>query len=117
MITFLTNILETGHVALENYIDVLLKHEVNEEEELNMAFKTFDVNGDGVISADELRTVLTKLGEPISDEDIEEMIRLADVNGDGKIYYDGKCKLNLINILSQIIRACVLYVKHGYSVS
>lgn len=37
----------------------------------------------------ELRETLATLGEEMSKEDIEEMIRDADTNGDGKIDYEG----------------------------
>lgn len=56
--------------------------------------QVFDRNGDGFISASELRLVMTNLGEKLSDSDMEEMFAEADVNRDGKIDYEG----NLRNI-------------------
>jgi calmodulin len=52
------------------------------EEELIEAFKIFDRDGNGFISAAELRHVMTNLGEKLTDEEIDEMIREADVDGD-----------------------------------
>jgi hypothetical protein len=52
------------------------------EEELIEAFKVFDRDGNGFISAAELRHVMTNLGEKLSDEEIDEMIREADVCSD-----------------------------------
>ncbi len=44
------------------------------EAEIREAFKIFDKNGSGLISAAELRYVMTNLGEPLSAEEVEEMI-------------------------------------------
>ncbi len=58
------------------------------EEELIEAFKVFDRDGNGLISAHELRFVMSTSGEELNDNDIEEMIREADENGDGYIDYE-----------------------------
>merc|ERR1712125_189784 len=58
------------------------------EEELVEAFKVFDRDGSGCISAAELRHVMTNLGEKLTDEEVDEMIREADVDGDGQINYE-----------------------------
>ena len=51
------------------------------------AFKEYDLDGDGLISAAELRQVMANNGDNMSDEDIAEMIREADIDGDGQINY------------------------------
>jgi len=57
------------------------------EEEIKEAFRVFDKDGNGFISAAELRHVMTNLGEKLTDEEVDEMIREADVDGDGQINY------------------------------
>ena len=57
------------------------------EEDLIEAFKNFDKDGSGNISAQELRHVMTTLGEKLTEEEADEMIREADTNGDGYIDY------------------------------
>lgn len=52
------------------------------EEELIEAFKVFDRDGNGFISTAELRHIMTNLGEKLTDEEIDEMIREADVCSD-----------------------------------
>jgi len=52
------------------------------EEELIEAFKVFDRDVNGFINAAELRHVMSNLGEKLTDEEIDEMIREADVDGD-----------------------------------
>ena len=62
----------------------------DDEEELREAFKVFDKDGNGFISADELRHVMTNLGEKLTDEEINEMIKEADIDGDGHVDYNGE---------------------------
>jgi len=56
----------------------------------------FDKDGNGYISAAELRHVMTNLGEKLSDVEVDEMIREADVDGDGQINYE------------EFVKVCVL---------
>ena len=45
-----------------------------------------------MISASELRIVMNNLGEKLTDDEVEEMIREADLDGDGMVSYEGKNK-------------------------
>ena len=60
----------------------------NQEDELRARFTLFDKDGNGLITRDELRDVMTQLGEKMSEDDIDEMIEDADKNGDGMINYE-----------------------------
>ena len=53
--------------------------------ELKKAFSVMDSNGDGVVTKDELKQLLKGLGEDVTDDIVDEMIKIADENGDGKI--------------------------------
>lgn len=59
------------------------------EEDMRAAFQVFDRNGNGFISAAELRHIMTNLGERLTDDQIDEMMRVADIDGDGLINYKG----------------------------
>ena len=65
------------------------------EDDIIEAFRVFDKDGNGTISAAELRHVMTNLGEKLTDEEGDEMIREADVNGDGIIDYKEFTKIIL----------------------
>lgn len=59
--------------------------DTDSEEEIREAFKVFDRDNNGFISAAELRHVMTSIGEKLTDDEVDEMIREADQDGDGKI--------------------------------
>ena len=47
-----------------------------------------DHDGNGYISADELRAIMSNLGEELSEEEINEIVQEADIDGDGQIDYE-----------------------------
>jgi hypothetical protein len=59
--------------------------DVQEDANAEQVFRMFDLDGDGQITAGELRSVLAKLGEDITDDEAVERIRTGDTDGDGKI--------------------------------
>lgn len=52
------------------------------------AFRVFDQQGTGEIGTQELRHIMTSLGEKLSEQEAQEMIKLADPNGTGVIRYE-----------------------------
>ncbi|CAL9137815.1 unnamed protein product [Musa acuminata var. zebrina] len=62
--------------------------ELWQDEELKEAFKVFDNDQNGYISASELRNVMMNLGEKLTDEEVDQMIREADLDGDGQVNYE-----------------------------
>jgi len=53
--------------------------------EFKEAFSLFDKDSDGTIDSEELGTVLRSMGNQPTDEEVEDMIRLADQDGNGAI--------------------------------
>jgi Ca2+-binding EF-hand superfamily protein len=58
------------------------------DQELMEAFKAFDKDGNGYISATELKSMMRSLGDRVSDEDVQKIIAEVDVNGDGMVSYE-----------------------------
>lgn len=52
------------------------------------AFRVFDQAGSGEIGTQELRHIMTSLGEKLSEEEAGEMVKLADPSGTGIIRYE-----------------------------
>ena len=84
-----------GTIHFSEFLTILTRimKDANPEEEMRDAFRVFDKDGNGFISAAELKIVMTKLGEKLTDEEAEEMIRGTDVDGDGQINYEEFVKL------------------------
>ncbi|XP_010557084.1 PREDICTED: calmodulin-like protein 7 [Tarenaya hassleriana] len=63
--------------------------EDEEEEDMKEAFNVFDQNGDGFITVEELKSVLSSLGlkQGKTLEDCRKMIMRVDVDGDGRVNY------------------------------
>jgi len=57
-------------------------------EELKDAFQVFDKQGTGLISVQDLKLSLTSLGERLTDEELDELIREVDQNGEGMVNYE-----------------------------
>lgn len=68
-------------------------------------------DGNGYISAAELRHVMTNLGEKLTDEEVDEMIREADIDGDGQVNYEGK-KLHFRDGNDTLIKAAGRCIVH-----
>jgi calmodulin len=79
-----------GNIDFKEFLGLMARkmRDTDTEEELIEAFKVFDRDSNGLISAQELKHVMTSLGEKITDEEVDEMIREADIDGDGYINYE-----------------------------
>eukprot|EP00397_Hematodinium_sp_SG-2012_P045623 GEMP01051305.1.p1 GENE.GEMP01051305.1~~GEMP01051305.1.p1 ORF type:complete len:349 (+),score=58.26 GEMP01051305.1:33-1049(+) len=58
------------------------------EEEIKMAFDTFDLDKNKFVGCSEVRHCLSLIGEEATDAEIDEMIRMCDVDGDGQVTFN-----------------------------
>ncbi|KAL9657491.1 hypothetical protein ABK040_016757 [Willaertia magna] len=88
-----------GTIDFKEFL-VLMQKKMNDnesEDEVVEAFKVFDRDNDGVISAAELRHILTSMGEKLNEEEAEDFIREADTQGDGQIKFAEFCRTMMSN--------------------
>lgn len=57
------------------------------DQEIKEAFLSFDLDGNSFVGAAELRHILSHLGEAVTDEEVDEMIRMVDRDGDGQVSF------------------------------
>jgi hypothetical protein len=58
------------------------------DQEIEDAFAFIDLDRNRFLGAAELRHILICMGELITDEEVDEMIRMCDTDGDGQVSYD-----------------------------
>ncbi|OMJ27749.1 Calmodulin [Smittium culicis] len=84
-----------GKISKDQFESLFYKHESEHdpEEEYKVAFAKFDADGDKLLSADDIMTALTNMGENLTMEEVQEMIREADVDGTGMLNYEEFVKM------------------------
>eukprot|EP00826_Nyctotherus_ovalis_P010379 TRINITY_DN12741_c0_g2_i1.p3 TRINITY_DN12741_c0_g2~~TRINITY_DN12741_c0_g2_i1.p3 ORF type:complete len:117 (+),score=41.86 TRINITY_DN12741_c0_g2_i1:353-703(+) len=78
-----------GYITLEEFAQILKEKEPVKDirNEMTSAFKKMNTDKSGKISFGNLKKTLRDLGESLSDEEIEAMIKAADKDGDGQVSY------------------------------
>ena len=79
-----------GSVDSFDEFQVLMQMQMTDTDNTEMltsAFKVFDADKSGSISRDELHKIMTTLGEPLTESEVNEMMAEADKDKDGTINY------------------------------
>ena len=76
-----------GGIDFDEFIELLVNHGHNLEDDIAKSFRMFDIDGDGLITEEELQTTMSNLGEPMNEMEVKAMIAEADLDGDGKINF------------------------------
>jgi len=58
------------------------------DKEIEDAFRFIDLDHNNHIGAAEIRHILVCMGELITDEEVDEMVRMVDTDGDGQVSYE-----------------------------
>lgn len=58
------------------------------DQEIKEAFQAFDLDHNNFVGAAEIRHVLINIGENVTDEEVDEMIRMCDKDGDGQVSFE-----------------------------
>jgi len=76
-----------GTVEFPEFLSMMQRRmkSTDNEEQIREAFKVFDKNGNGFVEIKELRHVLTTLGEKLTPEEVDGVLKEADADNDGKI--------------------------------
>ncbi|EPB80601.1 EF hand [Ancylostoma ceylanicum] len=75
------------------------------DEDLKGIFREFDLNGDGFIQRDELRSVMQKMGQSPTEEELDAMFNAADQDHDGNIDFKEFLQIAHANPLSLSLKA------------
>jgi calcium-binding protein CML len=82
-----------GRLEFNEFVDLMSRHfktQSEMEDELKQAFRMFDANNDGFITAQELQKMMKAMGEKLTNKEIDALIKAWDTDGDGRINYDGQ---------------------------
>ncbi|KAK6746968.1 hypothetical protein RB195_000301 [Necator americanus] len=64
-----------------------------DSEMIREAFRVFDKDGNGVITANEFKYFMVHMGMQFSEEEVEEMMQEVDCDGNGEIDYEEFVKM------------------------
>ena len=78
-----------GKIDFDEFLDLIggFTNQEKSTEDICDAFSAFDDNNNGTIDMEELRHALTNLGDKLTDEEMNELIKMADTRNDGLIRY------------------------------
>lgn len=68
-----------------------------EPEEYCRGFQVFDKDGTGVIGVGQLRYILENLGEKMSREEVDELLKAVEIGGNGEVNYTDLVRTILAN--------------------
>lgn len=81
-----------GKIELEEFANLMARRILMHDGkvELEQAFKLFDADNSGFVTADEIRSLLTTAGgdEALTSAEVDELIKMADPDQDGRISFE-----------------------------
>lgn len=90
---------DDGLVSEEEFLDWMASQDLGSPddimEDLLAAFRVFDKDGNGYITRDELKTAMDMIGEPVTEVELDDMLKATDIDNDGRINYEEFVKVLL----------------------
>ena len=79
-----------GRIMIPTFLKLMSDHKREPESETDIcaAFKEFDLDGSGLISLKELKKMMTGMGEKLSDEEFDSMLKEAKISSNGEVKYE-----------------------------
>ena len=80
----------SGTIYFPEFLTMMARtlKDIDNEEEIREAFRSFDELGNGLLSAAQLRHVLTTVGDKLTNEEVDELFEVVDIDNDGQIDYE-----------------------------
>ncbi|XP_030854907.1 calmodulin [Strongylocentrotus purpuratus] len=76
-----------GYIAYSEFLTMIADKMRNKVSQYNKAFRDADKDGNRLVCAADLRQAMLTVNQPMTEEDINAMIKKADSNNDGMIDY------------------------------
>lgn len=89
LLEMFTEVEDDGCMNFERFVSIMTNKmkDPDPKEMIEESFKVFDRDGNGLVSAAELRHSLTNMGEKLADDEVDEMILEQDIDRDGNVNY------------------------------
>ncbi|ELU00552.1 hypothetical protein CAPTEDRAFT_227092 [Capitella teleta] len=77
-------------ISLDEYLEAMgvQPPSVHGQASMRYVFRSFDVDGNGVIDKKELKAVFAEMGKHFSEDEINRMMELVDTDGSGTLDYE-----------------------------
>jgi len=87
-----------GKVDVQNLCQVIahrMPQQKTSPDDLRDAFEVFDRQGNGMVYVSDLKHSLTTLGERLTDEELDELVRECDQDGEGQVNFEDMIRVLL----------------------
>ena len=71
-----------GQINYEEFLTLLTKNRDTTFEEMGSVFKKFDKDGNKKVSFEDLKFIMNEIGEDLTDEELNDMIKVAKADGE-----------------------------------